>query len=80
MNAEIPTPEQIAADARQVVLADVYTGLRMGGYTFISALKALRILGLSLAEAKAVADACDAQRMAMQQLAMLEHFESAVAH
>jgi hypothetical protein len=41
---------------REGAVYDSYVGLRTLGYTVIGALRALRVLGLSLAEAKAAAD------------------------
>ncbi len=51
--------QEITPDAkvtREGVLDDVYKGLAAAGYTRISAIKALRMLGLTFAEAKGAAD------------------------
>ena len=45
-----------AQSQRDTAVFDTYAGLRTLGYTYIGALRALRTLGLSLAEAKAQAD------------------------
>ena len=41
---------------RDTVLFDTYAGLRALGYTWLGAIRALRTLGISLAEAKAAHD------------------------
>jgi len=50
---------------RETTLADTYTALRMLGYTYLGAIRALRALGSSFAEAKAVADASDKRALAL---------------
>lgn len=50
-----------AAAQRELAVFDSYVGLRRIGYTYIGALRALRTLGLSLAEAKAAADRAEAK-------------------
>jgi ribosomal protein L7/L12 len=74
------TPEQAQAKQRAIAMTDVYVALRLSGHSYLGSIKTLRILGVSLAEAKLVADTSDQQRLAMQQQMLLEDFTSPVAH